>query len=86
MQVRIRLQRLGKSTKNKSNYRIVAISKSNKRDGRHLELLGYYDPARNPAVYSLKTEKIQQWVDKGAQMSQTVNSLVKKVKKTNTNN
>ncbi len=80
MEVRIRLQKIGKSAKKHYNYRIVAISKTNKRDGAHLEILGHYDPAKKPAAVSINKERIALWVQKGAQLSDTVKSLVKKNK------
>lgn len=83
MEVKIRLQRIGKSTKKTYNYRIVAISKRTSRDGRYLDLLGHYDPAKKPAVLSIDTTKLEKWVNNGAQMSDTVRSLVKQTKKAN---
>ncbi len=82
MQVRIRLQKAGKIARNRYNYRIVAIKRSANRDGRNLEILGYYDPSQNPASMHVDVEKINRWVEKGAQMSDTVRSLMKKTKKT----
>ena len=82
MEVRLRLQRAGKSSKGRYNYRIVAIPKKTGRDSKHLEILGYYDAAKNPAVVSVDQEKIDKWLSSGAQMSETVKSIVKKVKKT----
>ena len=79
MEVRIRLQRMGSAQKH-YNYRIVAIPKEAKRDGRHLDLIGYYDSAKNPAVVSINHEKLEKWLKKGAQMSDTVRTLVKKNK------
>ena len=82
MEVRIRLQRAGnKSAKNRHNYRIVAISKTKARDSRHLEILGHYDPARKPAIFEINQEKLEKWLGQGAQMSDTVKSLVKNNKK-----
>lgn len=81
MEVRIRLQRAGKTAKSRYNYRIVAIPKNTGRDSRHLEILGHYDPAKEPAVISIKKDKIEKWVKNGAQMSATVKSLVKKASK-----
>ena len=81
MEVRIRLQKAGQSTSKKNNYRIVAISRSKSRQARNLEILGHYEPARNPAVISVNHEKLEKWVKNGAQMSSTVKSLVKKAKK-----
>jgi len=80
MEVRIRLQKAGKSTKKQYHYRIVAISKAVSRQGRHLDILGYYDPAKKPASLSLNREKLNSWIKKGARMSDTVKSLAKKQK------
>ncbi len=77
MSVSIRLTRQG--GKKKPFYRVVAIDKRNRRDGAYLERLGYYDPTLNPPKIVLDLEKIQQWVAKGAQCSETVASLMKKV-------
>ena len=81
MEVRIRLQKAGKISNKRYNYRVVAINRTNNRQGRHLEILGYYDPAKNPAVIHIDQEKLNKWVKSGAQMSDTVRSLLKKVKK-----
>ena len=78
MEVRIRLQKAGKLANKRYNYRIVVIGRAKARQGRHLDLLGYYDPARKPATFSVNREKLDQWVKKGAQMSETVRSLVNK--------
>ncbi len=77
MEVRIRLQKAGKTSNKQYNYRIVAISKSLARQGRRLETLGFYDPAKKPAIVSVNQEKLDQWIKKGAQMSETVRSLIK---------
>ena len=80
MEVRLRLQKAGKSASKRYNYRIVAISKTDTRDGRHLDLLGYYDPAKKPAVVSINKQKLNKWLKQGAQMSDTVRTLVKSQK------
>ena len=80
MEVRIRLQKAGTKAKKRFNYRVVAISGSNSRQGRHLEILGHYDPAKNPAVISIDRSKVEKWVKNGAQLSDTVRSLLKKTK------
>ncbi len=81
MEVKIRLQRAGKSSKGRYNYRIVAISRTKARDSKHLEIIGYYDAAKNPAIISVDQEKLDKWIKNGAQMSSTVKSLVKKADK-----
>ena len=78
MEVCIRLQKAGKPTNKKNNYRVVVIQKTNARQGRHLDILGYYDPASKKGTFSINQEKLNQWVEKGAQLSDTVRSLIKK--------
>ena len=80
MEVRIRLQKIGKAANRSANYRIVAISRTSTRDGRHLEILGHYDPTKKPAVLVMNREKVENWVKKGARLSDTVRSLLLKVK------
>ncbi len=74
MAVRIRLTRVG-ATKRPA-YRVIAIDKRRSRDGRALEILGYYDPLTEPATVQLDTEKINAWIGKGAQPSDTVVKLM----------
>ena len=81
MEVRIRLQRGGKSASKRYNFRIVAMSKAQARQSRNLEILGHYDPSKKPAVISVNHEKLNKWLKEGAQMSDTVKSLVNKSKK-----
>ena len=81
MEVRIRLQKAGKPASKRCNYRIVAISRTTARQGRNLDTLGYYDPAKKPATLSVNHEKLQKWIEKGARMTDTVRSLVKRDKK-----
>ena len=78
MEVRIRLQKAGKLANKRYNYRIIVMGRAKARQGKHLDLLGYYDPSRKPATLSINHEKLNEWVKKGAQMSDTVRSLVKK--------
>ena len=80
MEVRIRLQKAGKAATKAYNWRIVALPRKEGRDGRTLDILGYYDPAKKPAAFSLNKDKINAWVAKGAQLSDTVRSLMKKAK------
>jgi len=81
MEVRIRLQRAGKSAKKHYNYRVVAISRTDGRQGRYLDILGHYNPAQKPAAVTIDQEKLDKWLKRGAQMSDTVKSLVTKSKK-----
>lgn len=75
MAVRIRLTRVG-ATKRPA-YRVIAIDQRRSRDGRALEILGYYDPLTEPATVHLETEKINAWIGKGAQPSDTVAKLMR---------
>ena len=74
--VKIRLQRGG--AKKRPFYRIVAIDERRQRDGRALEFLGTYDPNHEPVKLKIDTAGIAKWVDKGAIVSDTVRSLVKR--------
>jgi len=78
MEVCIRMQRIGKSINKVANYRIIVIAKPKSRDSRTLEILGFYDPTKKPASFSMNQEKLDQWIKKGAVMSNTVKTLVKK--------
>ena len=78
MAVKIRLQRHG--SKKKPFYRIAVVDERTKRDGRFIEILGNYDPNKNPPAINIKLDKVQEWINKGAQTSDTVKSLIKKAK------
>jgi small subunit ribosomal protein S16 len=73
--VRIRLSRVG-ATKRPS-YRVVAIDSRRPRDGRALEILGFYDPLTKPATVQINAERLAVWVGKGALPSDTVAKLIK---------
>ena len=73
----IRLTRFG--AKKKPYYRIVAVDREKPRESRYIELLGQYNPLTSPAQIKIDMEKYNQWVQKGAQPSETVKSLVKKL-------
>ncbi len=79
MAVRIRLTRVG-ATKRPA-YRVIAIDKRRSRDGRALEILGYYDPLTEPATVNLDRERIDAWIGKGAQPSETVAKLMRQAEK-----
>ncbi|MFA6379137.1 MAG: 30S ribosomal protein S16 [Candidatus Omnitrophota bacterium] len=81
MEVCIRMQRIGKSINKVANYRVIVIAKPKSRDSKTLEILGYYDPTKKPASFSINQEKLGQWIKKGAVMSDTVKTLVKKINK-----
>ncbi|HWP42631.1 MAG TPA: 30S ribosomal protein S16 [Blastocatellia bacterium] len=64
--------------KKKPFYRIVVTEKRSKRDGRFVESVGYYDPCRNPADVKIDRERLSYWIERGAQPSETVRSLIKR--------
>ena len=74
----IRLSRQG--TNKKPFYRVVLLEKSAARNGRSLELLGTYNPVPNPAHIELNTERIAHWVARGAQVSSTVDNLLRRTR------
>lgn len=71
----IRLARFG--AKKKPFYRVVVIEKDRARNGRNLEVVGHYNPLTAPAQVLLKHDRIAYWSKAGAQMSDTVERLVK---------
>ncbi|MCU0235774.1 MAG: 30S ribosomal protein S16 [Acidobacteria bacterium] len=73
----IRLTRFG--GKKKPHYRVVAVDREKPRESRYIELLGQYNPLTSPAQIKIDLEKYNQWIQKGAQPSVTVKSLVKKL-------
>ena len=79
----IRLTRMG--AKKKPFYRIVVTEKRSKRDGRFVESVGYYDPCRNPADVKIDRARMNYWIERGAQPSDTVRSLMnRKIETTST--
>jgi small subunit ribosomal protein S16 len=68
--VRIRLRRTG--LKGQPSYRIIAADKEAPRDGRFLEILGFYNPRTNPSTVEVKEERVFDWMSKGAQPSESV--------------
>jgi len=74
MAVKIRLTRLGR--KKLPYYRIVVADVEAKRDGKFLDIVGTYDPLKDPAEITLDSEKLQAWLDQGAKPTTTVKSLL----------
>ena len=74
--LRIRLARTG--AKKKASYRIVVIAGEKARNGRFLEILGHYNPRRNPPAVVFDRERANYWISRGAQPSETIQTLLKK--------
>ncbi len=74
MAVKIRLARAG--AKKAPFYRVVAADSRAPRDGRFIEILGRYNPRTDPSTIELNVEKIDAWIAKGAQPSETVARLL----------
>ena len=72
----IRLRRTG--TTKRPYYRVVVADSRAWRDGAFVEILGHYDPRRDPAVVKIDVERAKYWIAKGAQPSDTVKSLLKR--------
>jgi small subunit ribosomal protein S16 len=77
----IRLTRMG--AKKKPYYRIVAVDREKPRETAVIEFLGHYDPKTNPAKIDIDMKKYEEWLKKGAQPSETVRSLIKKLTSVN---
>ena len=79
MSVKIRMKRVG--TKNTPVYRIVVADSRSPRDGKFIEEIGTYQPLKTGENYSLKLDRAQYWISKGAKPSDTVASFIKKLGK-----
>ncbi len=75
--VRIRLRRVG--LKNQPSYRIIAADKEAPRDGRFLEILGFYNPRTDPSTIEIKEDRLFDWMSKGAQPSESVVQILNSV-------
>ncbi len=76
MAVRIRLARRG--AKKRPFYRLVAADSEASRDGKFLEILGSYDPMKDPALIKVHKEKVEYWLGKGASVSGAARAILKK--------
>ncbi|ABB37900.1 ribosomal protein S16 [Oleidesulfovibrio alaskensis G20] len=76
MAVKLRLTRMG--NKKRAFYRIIAINSEARREGRPLDYIGYYNPMVDPAEVKIDTEKVQKWLERGAEPTDTVRALLKK--------
>ena len=74
MAVKIRLTRVG--LKKNPIYRVVVADSRSPRDGRFLEILGHYSPLTEPPTVSIDRAKVEAWIKKGAQPSNTVRKLL----------
>ena len=79
MAVSIRLRREG--AKNRPYYKVVVADSRSPREGRFIEIIGTYDPKKPGHNSTLKVDRAEYWIARGAQPSDTVRSLLKKNKK-----
>ena len=63
-------------SKKRPFYRIVAVNSETRRDGRALDYIGFYNPMVNPVDIKIDQDKVKMWIDRGAQPSDTVRSLL----------
>lgn len=76
--VRLRLTRMGR--KKRPFYRIVAADSRSPRDGRNIEVLGYYNPMTEPADLRVDLERVDYWLGVGASPSDTVGHLIQRAR------
>ncbi len=72
--VKIRLMRIG--SKKRPFYRIVAADVRSPRDGKFLDILGHYDPRKDPHELKVDTDKVKTWIGNGAQTTNRVSKLI----------
>lgn len=75
--VKIRLRRTGKTKQ--PSYRLVVADSRAPRDGKFIEIIGHYNPIRQPKVLEVEAERARYWISVGAQPSDTVATLLQKV-------
>jgi len=75
--VKIRLRRMGR--RNRPFYRVVVADSRSPRDGKFIDIIGYYNPLTDPATISIDGEKALKWLSYGAQPTDTVRSLLDKL-------
>jgi small subunit ribosomal protein S16 len=75
----IRLMRMG--AKKSPSYRVVVKEKLSKRDGAYVENVGFYNPTREPAEIRLNMERVNYWIERGAQPTDTVRQLIRRQSK-----
>jgi len=80
MSLKIRLSRVG--AVHKPYYRVVVAETRSRRDGAAVEVLGTYQPTVKGSQINLKLDRVDYWMSKGARPSDTLNSLIKKARKT----
>jgi small subunit ribosomal protein S16 len=79
MPVTIRLRRVGRNKQ--SNFRVVVTEKTAPRDGAYLEAIGFYNPRPKPAELRLDLARLDEWIERGAELSDTVASLARKARR-----
>ncbi|MBS0623270.1 MAG: 30S ribosomal protein S16 [Verrucomicrobia bacterium] len=77
MALKIRLRQQGR--RNLSVYRLVLTDVRTRRDGKYVELLGFYDPNHAESVVKVETERLRHWLNLGAELSDRAESLIKKI-------
>jgi small subunit ribosomal protein S16 len=73
--VRIRFRRIG--LKGQPSYRIIAADKEAPRDGRFLEILGFYNPRTEPSTLTVKEDRVYHWMKNGALPTESVEQVFK---------
>lgn len=76
MAIQVRLRRIGKNPKKRPHFRVSVFEETSGRDSRCIEELGFYNPATG--AVKINKDKVDFWVKQGAQLSNTVKSLIKK--------
>ena len=75
--VKIRLTRKGSNKQ--PFYRIVAADSRSPRDGKFLEILGYFDPRKSPQTLKVNIERVKSWIERGAKPTERVEKLLSKL-------
>ncbi len=74
--VKIRLTRMG--ARNRPFYRVVVADSKARRDGPFIEIVGYYDPKKEPSEIKIDADKVKYWIERGAQPTDSVKRLLQR--------
>jgi len=77
MSIKIRLTRVGR--RNSPSYRVVVADSRERRDGRFIDIIGYYQPLRGEAKVKVDEEKVILWLSRGATPTDTMRSILRKL-------
>lgn len=72
--LKIKLSQTGKKKSHK--YRIIVAEAKSKRDGKNIDIVGWYDPSISPSVFKISSQKLKYWLERGAKLTPAVRKII----------